>query len=93
MILLDTQGGVLKGASPGLTERYLVVRYLFLEWLGGGGRRVGFLPWGFYYCAAGRASGTKRSIVIAHLVTISSSPGSDSAPEESTNLAAVSMVA
>lgn len=49
---------------------------------------MGSLPLGSYCCVAGRAPGIKRPMFIAHLVTISSSPGLDSASEELTDSAA-----
>jgi len=64
------------------------VRCLFWKRSGGRGGGVGFLLYGYCCCVVGQAPGTKRSIVIARLVTISSSPGSDSAPEEFTDSAA-----
>ena len=63
------------------------MRCPFRERSGGREGRVGFLLWGSYCCVVGQAPSTKRSIVIAHLVTISSSSGSDSAPEEFMDLA------
>lgn len=57
---------------------------------GGGEGGVGSLPRGSCCHVAGQAPGTKWSMVIALLVTISSSLGSDSAPEECTDLAAAS---
>ena len=78
----DTQGGVLKGASSELTGGCLAVRCLFWERPGGGGGGVGSLPRGSCYCEAGRVLGTKQPMLIIRLVTISSSPGSDLAPEE-----------
>ena len=55
---------------------------------GGGGGGVESLPWGSCCCVVGRAPSIKWSIVITRLVTISSSPGSDSAPKECTDSAA-----
>ena len=90
----DTWGGVLEGTSLEPTGGYSAVHYLFRERLGGGGEGggVGFLPWGSCCCAVGQALSTKWPIVIAHLVTISSSPGSDSALKEFTNSASANSV-
>ena len=86
----DTWGGVLVVASPKLAGGCSVVRCLFQERLGAGGGGVESLPLGSCYCEAGRASGTKRPMVIIRLVTISS-PGSDSAPKELADSVAASL--
>ena len=83
----NAQGGILEGTSLGPAGGCSAMHCLFRGQSRGEGGGVGFLPWGSYYCIAKQASGRKQSIVIALLLTISSSPVLDSAPKEFTDLA------
>ena len=87
----NTRGGVLKGASLKPAGGCSAVRCLFRERPRGGEGGVRSLPLGSYCCKAGQALGMKQPMVIVCLVTISSSPGSDSASEELTDSAAAGL--
>ena len=82
----NAQGGILEGTSLGPAGGCSAMHCLFRGQSRGGGGGVGFLPWGSYCCIARQVSGRKRSIVIALLLTISSSPVLDSASKEFTDL-------
>ena len=81
-------GGVLEGASPKPAGGCSVVCCLFQERPGGGGGGVRSLPLGSCCYEASQAPSIKGPMVIVRLVTISSSPGSDSVSDELTNSAA-----
>ena len=79
--------------SPTSAAGCSIVRYLFQKRLERGGKEgFGSLPWGSYCRAADWAPGMNRSIVSAHLVTISSSSKSNSALEDCMNSVVVGSV-